>query len=191
MWRTIFIGGLLGGIILCLGGASASTAVPTAVQLGIGRIAKHHWAVVSTQDNGYGGVNRPCLRVTIEPVHRASPSSSADIPVGGVNCGSLRPTPDLLSVVDELDHPKVTVLAMAFIPQAHEVTLYFAGRSKRDVELKLLSRRKSHKAGLVPFRYATLAFAGNTCVTRFVVHYKNGEILNDGGRMRCLVHSAR
>jgi hypothetical protein len=89
-------------------------------------------------------------------------------------------------VVDELDHPNKTVIAMAFPSTARTVSLYFQGSlADRMLPLKLLSKLKARKAGLQPFRYFAIAFEGNSCLSRFITHDQRGDILFDGGHMRC------
>lgn len=158
------------------------------VILDAGRIGDFHWSATSWRDQGAGGDRRPCLGVALGPLPHA-PSDPLEIPVGSENCGSVQPVPNLLSVVDELVKPKVTVLAMAFPPQTASVTLFLAGRKARNISMKTLPAHRLRKAHLAPFRYAALALIGNTCVVRFVAHSKNGKILDDGGRMHCRGHS--
>jgi hypothetical protein len=184
---------LLLAAISCLvmvGDAVSSASRTPSVLLGSGRVGKNRWFAFSTRDQGTGGDRRPCLDVSLEPIHRPSPPNPLEISVGGSSCSGLRPTPELLSVVDELKRPKVTVLAMAFVPEVYSVTLYFNGHLEdRTVQLSLLSAYKATKARLAPFRYAALAFAGDSCVSRFVAHARDGGVLYDGGRMGCHAHA--
>lgn len=102
------------------------------------------------------------------------------------NCQINSSPPNLLGVVDELDYPNVTVIAMAFPRAARSVSLFFAGKKKDlTMPLKLLSRYKAAKARLVPFRYGAVAFKGQACLSRFVTHAKDGTVLDDGGTMHC------
>jgi hypothetical protein len=176
---------LLAMACLSIAGSASGSSPRPRVLLGSGQVAKSRWFAFVTRDQGHGGDQRPCLSISLEPTHRSTPPNPAEIPIGGSDCSSLQPTPELLSVVDELVDPKITVLAMAFVPQVRSVTLYLADRPSKTIPLTLLSRHKAVKTDIDPFRYGTLAFAGDTCVTRFVAHDINGMVLDDGGRMRC------
>lgn len=97
--------------------------------------------------------------------------------------------PNILSIVDEIDRPRMTVVAMAFTTQVHSVSLYFAGPTKpRTLPVRLLSEKKVRKVHLEPFRYGTFAFAGRSCINRFIARSKSGAVVDDGGPMRCHVH---
>jgi hypothetical protein len=153
---------------------------PDPVRLGSGSIRQYHWWV-----NVYRGHTRkvPCIDINL--VDRAG-ETPVEGEVGETSCRSTVPLPNALAVVDELDHPKFTVLAMGFPKDARTVTLEFNGRLRqRTVPLELLSPVKARKAGLQPFRYFTLAFLGDSCLSRFITHDARGRTLFDGGRMHC------
>jgi hypothetical protein len=159
------------------------------VRLGSGRVAGFRWNVDTVRDKGPRGMLRPCLAIDLQHIHKPSPPDPLEVALGGTNCRRFRPTPSLFSVVDELDTPHVTVVGMAFEPQVHSVSMFFSGsQPDRTIPLTLLSNHKAKKAQVVPFRYGTLAFAGSSCVSRFVAHARDGHILDDGGPMHCRVH---
>lgn len=150
------------------------------MRLGSGSLRQYWWSV-----NVHRGQTRkvPCIDITL--VDR-----TAETPIEGEvsesSCRSTTPLPNALAIVDELSHPKVTVLAMGFPKDARAVTLVFHGHlRKRTVPLELLSPRKARKADLRPFRYVTLAFQGDSCLSRFITHDAQGRVLFDGGRMHC------
>ena len=179
--RVRFVGPLV--VILCALGVyspQVSASSSTVVRLDGGRVSKFKWDVLASEG---GSRKRPCLQIELERLHHRSP---AEIQLGEVSCRPVQPLPNLLGVVDELDHPNVTVIAMAFPRAARSVSLFFAGKKKDlTMPLKLLSRYKAAKAGLVPFRYGAVAFKGQSCLSRFVTHAKDGTVLDDGGPMRC------
>lgn len=153
---------------------------PDPVRLGSGSIRQYHWWV-----NVYRGKTRkvPCIDINL--VDRAG-ETPIEGEVGETSCRSTSPLPNALAVVDELDRPKFTVLAMGFPNNARSVTLEFNGRlRKRTVPLELLSPVKAQKAGLRSFRYVTFAFLGDSCLSRFVTHDARGRTVFDGERMHC------
>ena len=153
---------------------------PASVRLDSGRVSKFKWSVVAFQN---GSRSRPCIRINFDRLRHRNP---VEIELGETSCRPVQPLPNLLGVVDELDKPQVTVIALAFPPAAYSVSLFFSGNLKdRKMDLKLLSQYKAAKAKLRPFRYGAIAFKGNSCLSRFVTHSKDGTILDDGGRMRC------
>jgi hypothetical protein len=157
---------------------SASSSTP--VHLDGGPVSKFKWDVLASEG---GSRKRPCLKIVLERLRHRSP---VEIQLGEVSCRPVQPLPNLLGVVDELDHPNVTVIAMAFPRAARSVSLFFAGKKKdRTMHLRLLSRYKAAKARLVPFRYGAIAFKGQSCLSRFVTHAKDGTVLDDGGAMHC------
>jgi hypothetical protein len=181
------------GLQACImpsGGHANMGAKSGRVRLGSGRLGRFRWMADTYRSDGRHGVSSPCLHVELERAHRYPSQNPLEISVESTNCSSLSPTPDLVSLVDEIGEPKMTVLVMAFPPKVHGVTLYFNGHvADRTVQLRLLSSRKASKAHLDPFRYGTFAFTGNSCVSRFVAHSRAGRVVYDGGRMKCRVRS--
>lgn len=158
----------------------SASAGPGSVRLASGAVPKLRWWVNASR----GKTSRvPCLH--IELAHLGE-RSSEEIPLGETSCRRVSPLPNALGVVDELDHPNLTVIVMAFPEAADSISLFFRGHVKdRTVPLELLSARKSEKAGLFPFRFFAIAFRGRSCLSRFVAHNRSGGVLYDGGRMRC------
>jgi hypothetical protein len=150
------------------------------VRLGGGSVRQYHWRV-----NVYHGrtAKVPCIDIKLRD--RAAENPIED-EVGETSCRATSPLPNALAVVDELDHPKFTVLAMGFPTNARTVTLVFNGRlRKRTVPLRLLSSAKVGKTKLHPFRFVTFAFLGDSCLSRFITHDAYGRVLVDGERMHC------
>jgi hypothetical protein len=80
----------------------------------------------------------------------------------------------------------MSMLAIAFPPSVHSVSLYFAGKIRdRTVPLKLLSPSQAEKTGLVRFRYISLAYRGRSCLTRFVTRSSTGRVIDSGEPMPC------
>jgi len=153
---------------------------PNPVRLGSGSLRQYHWWV-----NVHRGQTRKVPCIDIRLVDDAAESPLED-EISETSCRSTSPLPNALGVVDELNNPNVTVIAMGFRRDARTVTLVFNGRlRKRTLPLELLSPMKAHKAKLQPFRYFTFAFLGDSCLSRFITHDRRGHILFDGGRMHC------
>lgn len=161
--------------------ASQALAVtPSIVRVDSGLVSKFRWKVDAYRG---GASSQPCLRIDFRRVRHRNP---AEIQLGETSCRAVQPLPNIFGVVDELDHPNVTVIAMAFPPKAVSITLSFAGKKKDKVlPLKLLSAHQAQKTKLLSFRYGAIAFKGNSCLDRFVTHGQNGAILDDGGKMHC------
>jgi hypothetical protein len=181
--------GVLGAMIIilgaiCVSGASAGVSPhrPKA-QLGSGKVLNFHWNAFVFRGKGAGGAKRTCLSIGLKPPSSPSP---VEVPIADTSCRRIGSIPNLLGVVDELDRPKITLLVMGFEPRVRSVSLFFAGKvADRTLALPKLSSFKAAKAGVRPFRYGTFAFAGNSCLSRFVAHARGGNVLDDGGRMRC------
>jgi len=153
---------------------------PDLVRLGSGSLHQYHWWV-----NVYQGPTRkvPCIDISL--ADRAGETPIED-ELGETSCRSTSPLPNGLAIVDELDHPKVTVLAFGFSEEARTVALMFNGRLRnRTVPLERLSAAKVRKARVRPFRYFTFAFLGDSCLSRFITHDERGRTLFDGGPMHC------
>jgi hypothetical protein len=179
------------GVGMCVGavawknGANAVATPSSTVHLASGRVAQFKWRALAFRPNSQGGSQRPCLYIGFKPL-RSRSEGPIEIRAESTNCAPLRPIPNLVSVVDELHKPRMTGLVMGFGSEVHSVSLYFKGRTAdRTIQLHLLSKSKAAKGHLVPFRYGSFAFAGDSCVSRFVAHSKDGGVLYDGGRMRC------
>jgi hypothetical protein len=167
--------------LLGLGNCFAADG-PKPVRLGSGTLRQYHWWV-----NVYRGQSRKAPCIDINLINRAG-ESSLEGEIGETSCRSTSPLPNALGLVDELNHPKVTVLAMGFPRDARSVTLEFNGKlQRRTVPLELLSPLKVRRAKLQSFRYFTFAFLGDSCLSRFITHDARGRILFDGERMHCQV----
>ncbi len=180
------------GLQVCMPTAGGADTFPksSAVRLGSGQLAGFRWTADTYRPKSRHGASRPCLHIGFEPADRSAPQDPLEISVESTNCGPLHPTPDLVSLVDEVDEPKMTALVMAFPLKVHSVTLYFNGHvADRIAQLRLLSSHKATKAHVYPFRYGTFAFTGDSCVNRFVAHSRTGRMVYDGGRMNCRVRS--
>lgn len=172
--------------------AGRADALPkgSAVRLGSGQLIGFRWTADTYRPKSRHGASRPCLHIGFEPADHSAPQDPLEISVESTNCGPLHPTPDLVSLVDEVDEPKMTALVMAFPLKVHSVRLYFNGPvADRTVQLHLLSSQKATKAHLDPFRYGTFAFTGDSCISRFVARSRTGRMVYDGGRMNCRVRS--
>lgn len=171
-------------------GRAETSPESTRVQLGSGRLAGFRWVADAYRSKGRYGASRPCLHIGFEPRGGQAVEDPLEIPVESTNCGPVHPIPDLVSLVDEVDEPKMTALVMAFAPKVWSVTLYFDGRvADRTVQLLSLSKYKARRARLNRFRYGTFAFVGNSCISRFVAHSRTGRVVYDGERMKCRVRS--
>jgi len=90
-------------------------------------------------------------------------------------------------MIDEIAHPNVAVLVMAFKPAVAQVRLFVAGRKSKVYSVVDLGEQKASKARLAPFEYLTLGFIGHFCLERFVTYADNGRVLDPGERMGCHV----
>jgi hypothetical protein len=159
---------------------SVARDVSEKVRLESGIVSKFRWWV-----NAYRGRTSldPCLQLEIVPMGRRSP---LEVGLGETSCRPVSPLPNAFGVVDELDHPKVTFIVMAFPRNARTISLYFQGQHHdRTLPLEPLSSLKMRKAELRSFRYVSFAFQGNSCLSRFITHDSKGRVLDDGGHMRC------
>ena len=172
---------------MCTSEGIASFQKGPSATLDSGHVADFRWKATV-----FGNGNRPfrpCVRVDLQPARHPLPLDPTEVQVGETQCA---PVPNLLSVVNELNRPKITALVMAFSREARSVSLYFNGQIEdRTIPLDGISARKARRIGIAPFSYMAIAFSGNSCVSRFVTHAKSGVILEDGGHMQCRVHSKR
>jgi len=168
---------------------AADARVPhrqASVVLGSSRLAAFRWKATTYRPNAAHGAFRPCLHVAFQPERQSGANDPLEIPIESTNCAPLKPWPDVVSLVDEVHNPKMTAVVMAFPLAAHSVSLYFRGRLiDRTIKLTRLSRYMAKKARVRPFRYGTIAFIGNSCLSRFVAHSRTGRVIYDGGRMKC------
>ena len=149
--------------------------------LGAGRVGPLKWSTLTFSPGKPSSRHRLCLQLN---VHSVQPEE-IEIPLGEVACGSVHPFLNI-TLVDELEHPPITLTIFAVPQRAASVSLYFKGRMRdRTIPLTLLSRRKAQKTGLAPFRYFTLAFSGRSCLSRFVTHLPSGAVLENGEHMGC------
>lgn len=173
-----------------LGGAVSQVVQPSVAQASAGRWSlfgrvaqKYRWSVRVSPDR-HVGRSRPCLSVEVMPLKRASPMEFGE---GDESCR--RPValfPNLVSIVDELGKPTVTVVGMLFAPSATSVSLYFSGGMKpRTVRLKRMGGNSGSRVGATAFSYGAIAFAGQSCIDRFISRSASGQIVDDGGRMHC------
>lgn len=157
-------------------GASSSATT----RLAHGRVGRYHWRVDAYRRSS---AHVPCLQIEL---HRSGKPEPLEPQVGEVSCRPVSPFPNAFGVVDELSHPNVTVIAFGLATQDRSIALYFHGSARdRVVPAKLLSPFKIRKTGLRPFRYVALAFKGRSCLSRFVIRDKFGDVAFDGGPMRC------
>jgi hypothetical protein len=131
--------GAMAAIAICLMWVAevSASSPPSPVRLASGLLPKFRWWM----DAYKGRTPRiPCLH--IELTRRGKHSPVADvIDLGETSCRSVSPLPNAFGIVDELDHPKVTVIGMAFPKTAYAVSLYFQGPLKdRTIQLKLQRR---------------------------------------------------
>ena len=160
--------------------SAAARARSGAARLGSGSVSKFRWWVNAQRGRT---PEVPCLQIELVPMGKRSPF---EVGLGETSCRPIRPLPNAFGVVDELVHPNVTVIAMAFPEAAQTVSLYFRGRLEtHTLPLRLLSEGKARKTGLRPFRYLAFAFKGDSCLSRFITHDSGGHVLYDGGRMHC------
>lgn len=180
-------------VVILLSSASASTsprfrlAHHTSVRLASGGLVhgRFRWKVsVSRPADGPQPRLRPCISVSLRAAGNPGPEG---VSIDDTECR--RPIvffPNILASVDELHKPTMTVIGMALVRRAATVRLYFDGPARaRTIRLRTLSRNQQLRMGLAPYSYAGLAFAGNSCVSRFIVRDSAGKIIDDGGRMRC------
>jgi hypothetical protein len=91
-----------------------------------------------------------------------------------------------MGLVDELDHPQISLFVMAFGLRFDKVALSFNGPMKdRTVALREISSVKANTARLHPFRYLALAYLGSSCLERFVGLSAEGVVLFDSELMHC------
>jgi hypothetical protein len=183
-------------ILVAVGGAGSSVVTAASggpsVKLGGGQVGNYRWTALAFRGRGQGAAKRPCLQLGMRRIHKPSPPNPLEGGIGEVSCRPFQPIPALLAVVDEIDTPMFTMLVMAFPPNVESVSLFFNGRVRdRAIPMKLLSPHQARRARLVPFRYGAFAFPGHSCVSRFVAHSRTGRVIDDGGHMRCGVHSPK
>jgi hypothetical protein len=164
---------------LCLAALAlvAGTAEGATVGLKAGASGPYTWSVQASRPGGASGGLRPCLHLAIR---------GSFVPFSDTRCSALERQPLTLGLVDELDTPQVTLIAMAFGARYDRVMLYFNGSVKdRTVFLRELPGSKASKARLRPFRFLALAFLGGSCLERFVGVSSDGAVLFDSELMRC------
>jgi hypothetical protein len=179
---------VVAGYVLALtsvAGGVGRVATPT-VRLDSGLITKFRWSAFASRARGPNGGRRPCLTIGLQRVHRPPVPDPLEIPIGDTSCGSVRPVPNVLGVVDEVDRPQVNLLIMGFDSRVRSVALFFSGSlGDKQMPLRLLSQGKAAKARIQPFRYGAFVFRGRSCLTRFVAHSQTGRVVDDSGYMRC------
>lgn len=175
---------------VCLAANAGVRPTQAGVVLGTGRLGGFRWKAETYRSKSAHAASRPCLHIGFRPAHRPTNPDPLEISIESTGCGPLHPTPDLVSLVDEVRNPKMTAIVMGFPLAVHSVSLYFNGHLKdRAIELDRLSLYKARKARINPFRYGTFAFTGDSCLSRFVAHSGTGRVVYDGGRMDCRVRS--
>jgi hypothetical protein len=93
---------------------------------------------------------------------------------------------DAFALVDEFSSPKATLLAIIMPTTVRSVSLYFNGQlNDRTIALRQISKPKGAETDLAPFNYGAFAFSGDSCLGRFVLKGRDGEVLNAGERMHC------
>ncbi|HXR61288.1 MAG TPA: hypothetical protein VN732_08185 [Solirubrobacterales bacterium] len=113
------------------------------------------------------------------------PVAESELPLDEAACRDIRSTPNLLSLVDEFDHPNATVLGMAFAKEVVEATLHFRGSlPTREIDLHLPSGPAMRNVG-DEVRVGGTAFLGRSCVKRIVGHLHSGRVAYDSGPMHC------
>ena len=178
----VLIGMMLVSRVPLVGAAPTGPTPSKTVRLGGGVIGGSQWSLVAFRPRASNTAKRPCLELNLRPNH----PEELEIPVGDVSCRPVRPRPNFFGVVDEFHKPWTTMLAMAFPPTVHSVSLYFAGKLRdRTIPLELLSPSQAEKTGLAKFAYASLAFRGRSCLSRYVARSSIGRVVEDGGRMGC------
>ena len=149
--------------------------------LAAGRVGPLKWSMLTFSPGKPSSRHRLCLQLN---VHSVQPKE-IEIPLGEVACGPVHRFLNI-TLVDELEHPPITLMIFAVPQRAASVPLYFKGRMRdRTNPLTPLSRRKAQKTGLAPFRYFTLAFSGRSCLSRFVTHLPSSAVLENGEQMGC------
>jgi hypothetical protein len=121
-----------------------------------------------------------CLRVKLIP-----DVAESELPLADSACGDIRVRPNLLSLVDEFDHPNATVFGMAFPKEIVRVTFHFWGRlPTREV---ILHRPKGSTKDRLwqRVRVGATAFIGRSCVKRIIGHTLSGPVAYDSGPMHC------
>jgi hypothetical protein len=155
------------------------------VQLASGRAGSYQWRASVFRASGQRDSLEPCLNIKFLPP-RGKESNPLEIPAENDGCGTYRPEPMLVGIVDETHDPSRSGVVMAFSRSAKKVSIFFRGKARdRTMTLKLLSKRRASKVGLIPFRYTALAFVGSSCIKRIVAYSSLGAVVYDGGPMHC------
>lgn len=180
-WRRGIFVLLAVGLLWCADAVAVGSAPPR-VRLAYGSAEKFRWWVDAYRQ---GSRETPCLQIELRHMGKTSP---LDPKLGETSCRPVSALPNAFGVVDELDHPNMTVIAIAVPQRSRWVVLYFHGRlADRKVALQLLSPSKVRKTRVQPFRYAAVGFRGRSCLSRFVTLDGSGDVIFDGGPMRCWV----
>lgn len=173
-------------VLLSMNSASGAQELgPHVVRLAAGRVAQFRWAANVSRADRSANSTHLCLSIGLERPGARQHADPLEIPVEARECGIVTQRPIVSWVVDEIDSPHITLLAMAFSSMVDSVSLDIAGRRSRTVELSQLSAAKARKAGVVRFRFLPVALAGPVCIHRLLGRSSSGRVLYDSGPLGC------
>jgi hypothetical protein len=158
---------------------SAST-LPREVRIGHGFIGSAKWVVTTSREAPRGKAFRPCLAAQLILVEDGIQERTRLRA-----CGSLRGSSVLVANSHGTSRRERTVLAMAFSPEARSVKLWLQAGKTRLIALDRLGRTQARRAGLIRYRYATLALRGPYCLRRYAIYDVEGHPIEVGLKHAC------
>jgi len=178
LWVLIIVG-------ISAGLVRASGADKRPVLLSKGRTGNFRWNVEASRDRGYQGGQRPCIGVGMSEVSSQAPPDRRFEHFSSL-CASLSPqkAPNLVTESDGHARGRVTVVGMAFSPQATRA-LVEINNETMEIRLKLLNSVKASTAGIRQLRYAAFAIKGVACISQVTVYRESGEELFKGPLVPC------
>src|SRR5262249_9334805 len=99
---------------VCLVANAGVRSTHADVVLGAGRLAGFRWTAETYRSKSGHAASRPCLHIGFRPIHPPANPDPLETSVESTGCGPLHPTPDLVSLVDEVHKPKMTAIVMGF-----------------------------------------------------------------------------
>ena len=143
-----------------------------------GTVGGASWRMVIAKGLGRRVHGTPCVSVGLRPARSR---------VEAVNtvCGSVGPDPLVVGNSVGEGSARRSVVGMAFPVEIEKVRVWLRGRGDRILPLSPLSKAKAATTGVVPLRYAALAFAGNTCLSRVIGFDAHGRAHGPRLAMNC------
>lgn len=171
----------MGFMLLACPALAIAKATHASLLLEAGHLGRIRWSLSALPDPDHDG--RVCLRIAL---------SHTAIPFGDGRCADLREEPNTFAIVDEVEHPTVRLLALAFPSDINRVRLTFGGAEKpKWVWLRRIGPARGARLEVGPFRFRAFVRAGGSCISRLEAFRAVGGLAYDSGGMRCGTSQAK